>query len=87
MKETILKFLSPVLKNIDKITHFLINYSVTISFALYGYWVLGMIISIVISFMKEFLDEWSYNGFSWSDVFADVMGIIVSLLVYLISVI
>lgn len=87
VKEAIFKFLNPIVKNIDKIIHFLITYSITISFALHGYWILGTIISIALSLMKELLDKWLYNGFSWGDICADIMGILVSLLVYLVSVI
>ena len=67
-------------KNVDKVLHFLVTYAVTMSFIAYGYWLVGIVLSVVLSIAKELLDQYLYKGFSWRDILADVIGIACALI-------
>ena len=66
--------------NVDKVLHFLVTYSITVSFSVYGYWMIGIVISIILSIAKELLDQYLYRGFSWVDILADATGIVIALI-------
>lgn len=75
------EFISKVCKHADKVLHFLACYGVTITFMLTGNWSIGVIIAVILSIAKELFDQWSYGGFSWGDILADVFGIITALII------
>lgn len=66
--------------NVDKVLHFLVTYSITVSLSAYGYWTIGIVASIILSIAKEILDQYLYRGFSWGDILADGAGIVSALL-------
>lgn len=66
--------------NVDKVLHFLVTYSITVSLSAYGYWIAGTILSTILSFAKEAYDQYLYKGFSWGDILADAAGIVSALL-------
>lgn len=66
--------------NVDKVLHFLVTYSITVSLSVYGYWMIGIVISIILSIAKELLDQYLYREFSWGDILADTAGIVSALL-------
>ena len=67
-------------KNVDKVLHFLVTYAVTMGFIAYGYWLAGVVLSLILSVAKELLDQYLYKGFSWGDILADVAGIACALI-------
>lgn len=66
--------------NVDKVIHFLVTYTITVSLSVYGYWMIGIVISIILSIAKELLDQYLYRGFSWGDILSDAAGIMSALL-------
>lgn len=68
-------------KNIDKILHFLVCYVIVFTFIAFEHLFIGLAIAIVLSFCKEFYDKISYNGWSWADLIADSIGILLGVLV------
>ena len=74
------KLINILSKNVDKALHFLVTYAVTMSFIAYGYWLAGVVLSLILSVAKELLDQYLYKGFSWGDILADVAGIACALI-------
>ena len=74
------KLINILSKNVDKVLHFLVTYAVTMSFIAYGYWLAGVVLSLILSVAKELLDQYLYKGFSWGDILADVVGIACALI-------
>ena len=74
------KLMNILSKNVDKALHFLVTYAVTMSFIAYGYWLAGVVLSLILSVAKELLDQYLYKGFSWGDILADVAGIACALI-------
>ena len=74
------KLMNILSKNVDKVLHFLVTYAVTTSFIAYGYWLAGVVLSLILSVAKELLDQYLYKGFSWGDILADVAGIACALI-------
>ena len=74
------KLINILSKNVDKALHFLVTYAVTMSFIAYGYWLAGVVLSLILSVAKELLDQYLYKGFSWRDILADVAGIACALI-------
>lgn len=66
--------------NVDKVIHFLVTYAITVSLSVYGYWMIGIVISIILFIAKELLEQYLYRGFSWGDILADAAGIMSALL-------
>lgn len=75
------KIINILSRNVDKLLHFLVTYSITISLTVYGYWIGGIILSLILSIMKEIFDQYLYKGFSWGDILADLIGIISAIIV------
>ena len=75
------ELVSKVCKHADKVLHFLACYGVTMTFMVSGYWLVGVILSVILSIVKELFDQWSYGGFSWGDILADVVGILSALII------
>ena len=74
------KLMNILSKNVDKVLHFLVTYAVTMSFIAYGYWLAGVVLSLILSVAKELLDQYLYKGFSWGDILADAAGIACALI-------
>ena len=74
------KLMNILSKYVDKVLHFLVTYAVTMSFIAYGYWLAGVVLSLILSVAKELLDQYLYKGFSWGDILADVAGIACALI-------
>lgn len=68
-------------KNIDKILHFLVCYAIVFTSIAFGHPYIGLIIAVLLSFCKELYDKISYNGWSWFDLLADLIGIISGILI------
>ena len=79
-KDSMKRLMNILSKNVDKVLHFLVTYAVTMSFIAYGYWLVGIVLSVVLSIAKELLDQYLYKGFSWRDILADVIGIACALI-------
>lgn len=75
------ELVSKVCKHADKVLHFLACYGLTITFVLAGNWSIGVILAVILSIAKELFDQWSYGGFSWGDILADVIGILSALII------
>ena len=74
-KDSMKRLMNILSKNVDKVLHFLVTYDVTVSFIAYGYWLAGVVLSVILSIAKELLDQYLYKGFSWGDILADAAGI------------
>lgn len=74
-KDSMKRLMNILSKNVDKVLHFLVTYAVTVSFIAYGYWLAGVVLSVILSIAKELLDQYLYKGFSWGDILADAAGI------------
>ena len=74
-KDSMKRLMNILSKNVDKVLHFLATYAVTMSFIAYGYWLAGVVLSVILSIAKELLDQYLYKGFSWGDILADAAGI------------
>ena len=74
-KDSMKRLMNILSKNVDKVLHFLATYAVTVSFIAYGYWLAGIVLSVILSIAKELLDQYLYKGFSWGDILADAAGI------------
>ena len=74
-KDSMKRLMNILSKNVDKVLHFLVTYVVTVSFIAYGYWLAGVVLSVILSIAKELLDQYLYKGFSWGDILADAAGI------------
>ena len=68
-------------KNTDKILHFLVCYAIVFTFIAFGHLFIGLAIAVLLSFCKELYDKISYNGWSWFDLLADSIGILLGILV------
>ena len=79
-KDSMKRLMNILSKNADKILHFLATYAVTVSFIAYGYWLAGVVLSVILSIAKELLDQYLYKGFSWGDILADAAGIVGALI-------
>lgn len=64
-KDSMKRLMNILSKNVDKVLHFLVAYAVTVSFIAYGYWLAGVVLSVILSIAKELLDQYLYKGFSW----------------------
>jgi len=64
---------------VDKQLHFLV--SAFIVFAIYAFipnLLVAGIIALMVGLLKEVYDEYTYGGWDWYDMLADVIGILVS---------
>ena len=85
--EKIFAFVKKLLQ-IDKITHNLINYCVLFTLAvLTNYWI-GLIVTVVLSCLKEFLwDKKLKKGtYEVADLIANGLGILEATIIYLIYI-
>ena len=75
------EIISKMCKHADKMLHFLVCYGLTMTFMLADNWSMGVILAVILSIAKELFDQWSYGGFSWGDILADVIGILSALII------
>ena len=68
-------------RHADKVLHFLACYGVTFTFIAYGNYFAGVLTALLLSILKECYDQWSYGGFSWGDILADLVGIATALVI------
>lgn len=68
------------LKN-DKILHIICCFAIVVIFGLVLNIVSGIALALIASFGKEAYDEVKYKGWSWDDLLADLIGIVLGVLV------
>lgn len=75
------ELINRISRHADKVLHFLACYGLTMTFILAGNGSIGVILAVILSIAKELFDQWSYGGFSWGDILADVIGILSALII------
>lgn len=79
-KLTIQNFINKIGK--DKLYHFIIALLTTLIFGNIFNNVVALGVALVVSILKEIYDEYSKGtGWNWKDLFADILGIIIGLLI------
>lgn len=68
------------LKN-DKVLHLICCFAIVVIFGLVLNIVSGITLALIASFSKEAYDEVRYKGWSWDDLLADLIGIVLGILV------
>ena len=68
------------LKN-DKILRIICCFAIVVIFGLVLNIVSGIALALIASFGKEAYDEVKYKGWSWDDLLADLIGIVLGVLV------
>lgn len=68
------------LKN-DKVLHMICCFAIVVIFGLILNVVSGIALALIASFGKEAYDEVKYKGWSWGDLLADSLGIVLGILV------
>ena len=76
MKDQIKK----ILKN-DKVLHLICNFIIVVVFGFTFNIVTGISIALITSLSKELYDEIKYKGWSWDDLIADLIGIVLGIIV------
>lgn len=76
MKDQIKKFLKS-----DKILHMICCFAIVVIFELILNVVSGIVLALIASFGKETYDEVKYKDWSWNDLLADLLGIVLGILV------
>lgn len=69
-----------VLKN-DKVLHFICNFIIVLILGFIFNVIVGISAAVVASLGKELYDEIKYKGWSWNDLIADLIGIILGALI------
>lgn len=74
----------------DKLLHFIIVYLITdfvlsISHVVNYTPTIATAVITVFIFLKEHIDEYKYNGFSWLDVLAGYIGYITKIIIFIIA--
>lgn len=70
----------------DKIIHMLTSLMVSLVFSFVGGWPMGLVVALLSAMVKEYIDQSRYGGWSWQDLLADALGILVGITAYLIIV-
>lgn len=65
----------------DKILHMICCFAIVVIFGLILNIVSGITLALIASFGKETHDEVKYKGWSWDDLLADLLGIVLGILV------
>jgi len=68
------------MKNIDKLEHFIVWFGIALFFSHYLGILVGASLSLFLGIVKEIYDELFESHFSWGDLLADVLGILVAIL-------
>ena len=70
----------------DKIIHMFICSLASLVFSFVGGWPMGLVVALLSATVKEYIDQARYGGWSWQDLLADALGILVGITAYLIIV-
>lgn len=70
----------------DKIIHMVACSTVSLVFSFAGGWPMGLVVALLSAMVKEYIDQARYGGWSWQDLLADALGILVGISAYLIIV-
>lgn len=65
----------------DKVLHMICCFAIVVIFGLILNVVSGIALALIASFGKEAYDEVEYKGWSWDDLLADLLGIVLGILV------
>lgn len=65
----------------DKVLHTICCFAIVVIFGLILNVVSGIALALIASFGKEAHDEVKYKGWSWDDLLADLLGIVLGILV------
>lgn len=76
MKDQIKK----ILRN-DKVLHLICNFIIVVVLGFTFNIVTGISIALIASLSKELYDEIKYKGWSWDDLIADLIGIVLGIIV------
>ena len=76
MKDQIKK----ILKN-DKVLHLICNFIIVVVLGFTFNIVTGISVALIASLSKELYDEIKYKGWSWDDLMADLIGIVLGIIV------
>lgn len=76
MKDQIKK----ILRN-DKVLHLICNFIIVVVLGFAFNIVTGISIALIASLSKELYDEIKYKGWSWDDLIADLIGIVLGIIV------
>lgn len=76
MKDQIKK----ILKN-DKVLHLICNFIIVVVLGFTFNIVTGISIALIASLSKELYDEIKYKGWSWDNLIADLIGIVLGIIV------
>ena len=69
-----------ILKN-DKVLHLICNFIIVVVLGFTFNIVTGISIALIASLSKELYDEIKYKGWSWDDLIADLIGIVLGIIV------
>ncbi len=76
------KFKDLITGNKDKLYHIVANYTMIMTFVLFTNIFVAISLSILISVAKELYDRHSYGLFSYLDLLADGIGIIIGTMIF-----
>lgn len=76
MKDQIKK----ILRN-DKVLHLICNFIIVVVLGFTFNIVTGISVALIASLSKELYDEIKYKGWSWDDLIADLIGIVLGIIV------
>lgn len=65
----------------DKVLHLICCFAIVVIFGSIMNVVSGIALALIASFGKEAYDEVKYKGWSWDDLLADLIGIVLGILV------
>lgn len=69
----------------DKQLHFAFSYLIALTAMLFlGY--VGFVFGIIAGIAKETYDQITYGGWSWGDLLADSVGVILAVIVFIIKI-
>ena len=67
----------------DKLLHFAVCFAISLLlFPVIGWWGIGTAIATGVG--KELYDWRDYGTFSWGDIFADVLGVLIAMLIIIL---
>lgn len=69
-----------ILRN-DKVLHLICNFIIVVVLGFTFNIVTGISIALIASLSKELYDEIKYKGWSWDDLIADLIGIVLGIIV------
>ena len=69
---------------LDKVLHFSVSYFITSVALIFGF-PLGIFVGFSAGVLKEISDELFFNGWSWGDMLANVLGILAAVIVHILK--